>query len=113
MRESTFALRRLSTIERTVGVLHAAQVADDVGGRDLGEVAADAQHERRVATAPPARGRRARYSSAKPAIEMKNATPSSVKRMANRRLAITDLPCFCLIVGRGFNRASRCIICKG
>ena len=42
---------------------HAAQVADDVGGRHLREIAADPQHERRVGGHRRARARRARRAA--------------------------------------------------
>ena len=42
------ALRRFSTIARTVGVLRAPQITDYVVRRELGERAADPQHQRRV-----------------------------------------------------------------
>ena len=71
----------------------APEVADDIVGRHFGEVAAYPQDERRVRRARWARGRRRDTASANPAMEMKTATPRTVKRMANRRLAMSNLPC--------------------
>src|SRR6266849_1423365 len=88
-RESTFAFRRLSTMERTVGVLDPRRYPTTSAGAS--SVSDPPTRSTSVAFDGTAGSRpNRRYSAAKPTMEMKNAKPSSVNRMPNPRRAIGD-----------------------